>query len=443
MLSSFLTYIKKEKLFKPTDKVLLTVSGGIDSVVMCDLFHQAKIKFAIAHCNFQLRGKESNDDEKFVKALAKKYTVECFHLAFNTSTYAKKHQLSTQVAARELRYDWFEKIRKEHGYKYIATAHHKDDVIETFFINLMRGTGIKGLHGILPKNKKIIRPLLFCNKEEIKAYTQKNKLRYREDSSNASDKYVRNKLRHHVIPLLKTINPQLEDTMMNNIQHLREVETIYFEAIKQQRNAIVKEVDATMQISIPLLQTTNTPTTLLFEFLKPYGYSEAVVHEIIAALNGVSGKQFTSATHRLIKDRDFLIITKKSSIPEQQTLRVNKTQKEIVLDNCKLYLSKISKNATFEVRRSANIAQVDFDTLSFPLKIRKWKEGDTFQPIGMKGKKKVSDFFVDTKLSIVQKEKTWILCTSKDEIVWIVGYRIDDRFKIREKTQKVYVAEVC
>jgi tRNA(Ile)-lysidine synthase len=227
MLKSFQSHILKQKLFSQKDKILLTVSGGVDSVLMCELFHLAKINFGIAHCNFQLRGDESNGDEAYVRSLAKKYNVEFHTIKFNTSTFAKKNKLSTQIAARQLRYEWFEKLRTEHHYHFIATAHHQDDSIETFFINIVRGTGISGLHGILPKQGNIIRPMLFTNKEQILKYVKKQKLKYREDSSNASDKYVRNKIRHQIIPLLKELNPGFEKTMENNILHLRDVETIY------------------------------------------------------------------------------------------------------------------------------------------------------------------------------------------------------------------------
>ena len=233
MQKALLSFIQKEKLFNKTDKILLTVSGGIDSVVMCELFHKAGLKFGIAHCNFQLRAKESDADEFFVEELAEKYKVQFHSSAFDTSAFAKKNKQSIQVAARELRYQWFEEIRTQFDYKYIATAHHQDDSIETFFINLIRGTGISGLHGILPKQREIIRPLLFCTKNEIEIFSKKNKLKHREDRSNASDKYTRNKIRHKVIPVLKELNQNIENTIINDIERLKAVELIYKREIEK------------------------------------------------------------------------------------------------------------------------------------------------------------------------------------------------------------------
>jgi tRNA(Ile)-lysidine synthase len=446
MLQSFLTFITKESLFNSNEKILLTVSGGVDSVVMCDVFHKANLKFGIAHCNFQLRGSESNEDASFVKELAQKYKVEFHTITFETSVYAKKNKLSTQVAARELRYEWFEKIRKQYNYQYIATAHHLDDSIETFFINLLRGTGISGLHGILPKQGAIIRPMLFCSKIDIVNYAKKNKLTYREDSSNASDKYVRNKIRHHVIPVLKEINPQLQNIINNNILHLREVELIYKNEIERQRNKIVSQENNNTLISIKLLKKLSAPATYLYEFLKPFNFNESTVNEITTALDAESGKQFYSPTHRLIKDREILIVdgfTSKVEKSKVQSLKllVKKNQKEIVIDELKLKVSTIKKLSTFNFQLSTKIAQLDFDTLQFPLEIRRWKQGDTFYPLGMKGQKKLSDFFIDKKFSVSQKESTWLL-TSNNKIVWVIGHRIDNRFKITDKTTTIYIAEL-
>ena len=250
MQKLFSTFINKNKLILSSNKILLTVSGGVDSVVMCNLFHNAGIKFGIAHCNFQLRGKESDGDEKFVENLADKYGVPFYCKQFDTKKYSKEHHISTQMAARTLRYNWFQEIRKKEGYTYIATAHHQDDSIETFFINLIRGTGIAGLHGILPKQGKIIRPLLFANKEDILKFSAKQDLSYREDSSNASDKYMRNKIRHSIVPVLRELNPKIETTISSTIKRLQDVETIYKSEIEKQRLNIVSEKDGSIFISI-------------------------------------------------------------------------------------------------------------------------------------------------------------------------------------------------
>lgn len=475
MISALLNHIKKEKLFSSTEKVLLTLSGGIDSVLMCELFHKAGLNFGIAHCNFQLRAEESDDDETYVNTLAEKYNVPFHFIKFNTSVYAKKNKVSIQVAARDLRYQWFEEIRKEYKYNYIATAHHLDDSIETFFINLIRGTGISGLHGILPKHGRIIRPMLFTTKNEIEVYVKKHKLKYREDSSNASDKYVRNKIRHHITPVLKELNPGFENTFNKTINHIREVELIYKNDIETKRSKIVKQEKNNILISIKQLKKLQPIATYLYEFLKPYNYNESIVEEIVLALDGESGKQFFSSTHRLIKDREFLIIEQRKESQEirskKQELRIksqetgiknqelrNKkqdpgldtkdseikvliNQKAIDLDNLKLsFKSEVNSLAT-EIQKSASIAYLDLEKLEFPLEIRKWQKGDVFYPFGMKGKKKLSDFFIDKKLSLNQKENAWLL-TSKGKIAWVIGQRIDNRFKITEKTRKIYIVKL-
>lgn len=482
MITALLNHIKKEKLFSTTEKVLLTVSGGIDSVLMCELFHKAGLNFGIAHCNFQLRAEESDDDETFVNTLAEKYNVPFHFIKFNTSLYAKKNRVSIQIAARGLRYKWFEEIRKEYKYNYIATAHHQDDSIETFFINLLRGTGISGLHGILPKHGRIIRPMLFTTKNEIEVYVKKHKLKYREDSSNASDKYVRNKIRHHITPVLKELNPGFENTFNKTINHLREVELIYKNDVETKRSKIVKQEKNNILISIKQLKKLQPIATYLYEFLKPYHYNESTVEEIVLALDGESGKQFFSNTYRLIKDREFLIIEPRKESKEirskkqelriksqetgiknqklrikKQDLRIKKpdpgldtkdseikvliNQKAIDLNNLKLSFKCEVNSADTEIQKSATIAYLDLEKLEFPLEIRKWQKGDVFYPFGMKGKKKLSDFFIDKKLSLNQKENAWLL-TSKGKIAWVIGQRIDNRFKITEKTRKIYIVKL-
>jgi tRNA(Ile)-lysidine synthase len=444
MLQSFQNHIQKEKLFSSKEKILLTVSGGIDSVLMCELFYLAGLKFGIAHCNFQLRAEESNGDEVFVKSLAKKYNVEFHSIKFDTSSFANKNKLSIQIAARQLRYQWFEEIRKKYNYNYIATAHHQDDSIETFFINLIRGTGISGLHGILPKQGNIIRPMLFTTKNEITSYVKKHKIKYREDSSNASDKYVRNKIRHQIIPLLKELNPSIEKTITNNIQHLRDVEIIYKNDIENKRNKMVKasakNINETI-ISIELLKKLNPIATYLFEFLKSFNFNESTVEGIVTALDAESGKQFFSDTHRLIKDREFLIISIQKLEVRRQKIEVKKNQREIIIDGQKLNFSKLPKTLNFKLQTSNSFAQIDFDKLEFPLEIRKWQNGDVFHPFGMKGKKKLSNYFIDKKLSINQKDNIWLL-TSNGKIVWIIGQRIDERFKVTDATQNIYLVKL-
>ncbi len=451
MHSSLQSFIKKENLFSPSEKILLTVSGGIDSVMMCELFYKAGFKFAIAHCNFQLRGEESNGDEKFVAALAEKYNAPFHIITFNTSAFAKKNKLSIQIAARQLRYQWFEEIREKFNYKYIATAHHQDDSIETLFINLIRGTGISGLHGILPKLGNIIRPMLFTNKIEIEKYASKNELQFREDRSNASDKYVRNKIRHQVIPVLKELNPVLEKTITDSMRHLRDIELIYKNDIEAKRSEILKQENSTVLISIKQLKKLDPAVTYLYEFLKPFNFNTSSSSEIIAALESESGKQFFSTTHRLIKDRDFLIIEKisgpKNQIPgtneiqASEKFQIKKSQKELIFNGLRLNFKTDAKPANHLLQTKNTCANLDFDKLKFPLEIRKWQQGDAFYPLGMKGRKKLSDFFIDKKLPISQKENIWLLI-SGGSIAWVIGQRIDERFKITNKTQKIYFVEL-
>ncbi len=445
MQTPLLDYIQKEKLFLPSDTILLAVSGGIDSVAMCKLFHKTRFKFGIAHCNFKLRGEESDLDELFVKELSKKYNVPFHSISFNTASFSKKNKLSIQVAARQLRYDWFEEIRQQYHYKFIATAHHQYDSIETFFINLIRGTGIAGLHGILPKHGNIIRPLLFATKEQIKAFVKTNKLNYREDGSNQSDKYLRNKIRHHLVPLLKELNPSINNTISSNMEHFRAVESIYKKDIESNRLRMVTTHNGIISIPIQSLMKLNPVATYLYEFLKPYHFNFTTAAEIIEVLHAASGKQFFSETHRLIKDRDFLLLEPKQPqsalITNEKQWLIEKDQKKVTLDTSTLQFTTKRIINNQQPTTNSNSIHIDYDQLTFPLEIRKWKKGDFFYPLGMKGKKKLSDFFIDKKLSMIQKENTYLL-TSNNTIVWVIGLRIDDRFKITNQTKKIYFVEL-
>jgi tRNA(Ile)-lysidine synthase len=429
-------YIKQEDLFNTKDRILLTVSGGVDSVVLCDLFHATGISFGIAHCNFQLRADESSSDEAFVKELAAQYNVPIHHTCFDTEAYAKKNKASIQVAARELRYEWFEKIRAAHSYNYIATAHHQGDVIETFFINLIRGTGISGLRSIVPKQGSIIRPLLFATKKDILAYAEKNKIAYREDSSNASDKYLRNQIRHHLIPVLNELSPLAETSIMHSIENLREAELIYKKAMDNVRTKLCTVRGDEIRISIIELKKLDPVATYLYELLKPYGYNAAKATDIVNAFSAESGKQFLSLTHRLVKDRDFLILEPLITSEVSEEYVIEKNQTEVKIPGSPLQLHFQFTTPKQHISTAASAAAIDLDKLHFPLTIRKWKSGDSFHPLGMKGKKKLSDFFIDKKLSLIEKENTWLLC-SGEKIVWIIGMRLDERFKVNEKTQRV------
>jgi tRNA(Ile)-lysidine synthase len=433
MVEEFKKFVVENALLKKGDKTLITVSGGRDSVVLCELFYKAKFPFAIAHCNFQLRGKEANDDDAFVKKLAAKYKVEFFSKRFKTKAYSEKNKLSVQEAARVLRYEWFEEVRSKNGFDFIATAHHKDDELETFFINLTRGTGIAGLHGILPKRGAIIRPLLFAGRNEIDAFVKKIKLQFREDSSNASDKYLRNNIRHNILPLFEKINPSFRNTLSEEIKRLSEVEKVYNYFIESSAKRILRN----NSISISALKKSKFAEVVLYEILKKYQFNSDVAEEVFASLDSESGKQFFSITHRLVKDRQRLIITKRNSAKTKSVFSVSQNTKRLVAP-FKIELSKVENSDSFKIPKDNKIASLDFEKLKFPLEIRKWKEGDFFYPLGMKKKKKLSDFFIDIKLSLPEKESTWLLC-SGIEIVYILGKRIDERYKVGKETKMIYL----
>lgn len=442
MLQQFIDHIKKEFSFKKNETILLTISGGLDSVVMCDLFHQAGLQFAIAHCNFQLRGKESDEDEDFVEALAEKYDVAFHSVSFDTAVYTKNKKLSIQEAARELRYSWFEEIRKQYNYSAIAVAHHRDDSVETFFINLLRGTGIRGLHGILPQQGNIIRPLLFTGRKELEAYSKKRKLKFREDSSNESDKYLRNRIRHHLIPMLEELRPGAAQQIDLTMEHLRSVEAIYLDTIEQKRRSVMEKETGLINFSIKKLKKLVPVHVYLFEFLSPFGFNMETVHEIESALDSISGKQFVTKTHRLIKDRDFLLLEEiKNKKSKNSLLKVKAGQKKLVIAGKEIHMRTILKDKKFKLLLSKNIAQLDHAKLKFPLVCRTWQKGDAFQPIGMKGKKKLSDFLTDQKLSVIEKENTFVLLSGND-IVWVVGHRIDERYRVIDTTKKIFFAEL-
>lgn len=436
MLYPFQKFLTDLNLFAADDRILLAVSGGVDSVVMCELFHRSGFHFGIIHCNFKLRGEESEEDENFVNALAKKHNVPFYCKSFNTSKLADKSGISIQMAARKLRYEWFEEIREKEQYKAVAVAQHKDDEIETLLINLVRGTGIAGLHGISSNQHHIIRPLLFSNRTQIEAFSIKHQLKFREDSSNLETKYIRNKIRHKIIPVLKEINPHLEETIAKDIERIRDAEQIFKTAIRERKKEILIFENNRILFPIDKLKQLNPIKTYLFEFLQEYHFNAVVINEIIEALDGISGKQFFSPTHRILKDREHLILTEIKETPDGIGYI---TEKQESLDfPIRLHFSKELVNPDFKIPASTETVFLDDALLSFPLMLRKWKEGDVFVPLGMKTKKKLSDFFIDNKLSIADKENTWVL-VSDGNIIWVIGHRIDDRYKITERTKKVYI----
>ena len=428
MLQKFQNHINANFGFLKDKKLLLAISGGMDSMVLVHLFQKLNLNFALAHCNFQLRGAESDGDENFVAAYAKLNNIACFITKFDTSNYSKENKLSTQVAARNLRYNWFNEILEQEKFDYIVTAHHADDVAETFMINLSRGTGLDGLTGIPSQNGNIIRPMLPFSRKEIENYVLENKLKWREDSSNASDKYLRNKIRHHIIPVFKEINESFLQSFQNTLEHLNQEQSLINDAVQMVYEKVVSEENQQLKINISALLHYKNHKAYLYQWLNKYGFS--AWNDVYNLIEAQSGKQILSEKYILLKDRDFLILSKKEKTNFEEIVIHSITEKPnfpLKLTLCNLCdISNQMKNVIF----------VDENKIQFPLTIRKWKEGDYFYPTGMKGKKKVSKFFKDEKFTLFQKQDTWIL-ESNNQIVWIIGYRADERFKTENTTQTI------
>lgn len=434
VLKKFEVNIHKNALFNKNDRLLLAFSGGVDSVVLADLLHKNGYKFDLAHCNFQLRGMEANDDSKFCEVYAKSINTNIHIIQFNTSEYARERHLSIQMAARELRYNWFKELLEKHDYSRILTAHHANDNIETIFVNLIRGTGIKGLQGIPDRQRSIIRPLLFASKEEITAYAKKHNLSYREDSSNREVKYKRNFIRHQIIPELKKLNPGLEETLTTSIRYFKQSAEIIAQFASSKFKEICSEENQQLKIDISLLLKEPQKETLLFEWLHNKGFKATQIEQLTESLKVEQpvGKQFSSATHRLLVDRKYILVQEQKS---------TELQDEYVISSID-YTSHLPINLKFEISTdtsipaSINEIKIPYSDNLFPLTLRKWKQGDKFQPLGMKGTKKLSDFFKDQKFSLFDKENTWILA-NKEHIIWVVGYRMDERCKVNESNKNV------
>ncbi len=440
ILNRFTSFIKQHALFAPEDRVLLAVSGGRDSVLMAYLFNEAGFNFGIAHCNFNMRGEDSKRDEDFVSNLAAELDVPFFTTSFDTTEYSRQHHVSIQMAARDLRYQWLEEIRSDFGFHYIAVAHHQNDVIETMLLNLTRGTGIAGMHGILPKKNKIIRPLLFLKRDEINDIVNQESFSYREDSSNESTKYARNKIRLEVIPLLKELNPSLEDTFEANRKRFAELEVLLNKYVKELSEKLFTKLKTDdYEISLTELKKLEPLDTLLYELFHPYGFTESILKDLTNSWNGTPGKVFSSDSYDLNLDRGkLLLIRKKNNSPDE--VRIYEENTLITWDNKKFTLNSVLIN-DFELNTAPEIAQVDQELLKFPLVLRKWSAGDRFQPLGVKGQKKLSDFFIEQKIPLSRKKNIGILENSNGDIIWVAGLRIDERYKITANTKKVFIFE--
>ncbi len=430
MLDRLHKYNTENGLFRKEDKLLVTVSGGVDSVALCHLLRAYEARFVIAHCNFGLRGKESDEDELFVEELAEEMEVNIHIKKFDTKAYAKKSGISTQMAARELRYQWFSELASQKEYRYIVTAHHQNDLVETVLLNLIRGTGIAGLHGIKAKSGNLLRPLLFASKEDILQYAQENKLQWREDSSNESNQYQRNLLRLDVIPLLKKINPNLSTTFLQSVEKISAAENIFNNYIEGCKIDFLTQKENYSVLEYGFLKEETEPRLILFELLRPFGFNYIQAAEILESLYGDAGKKFISSSHVLVKDRTQLIITRKKEESESSEIRIEENMETIFLPWTEETIT-LQITTGFEKTQDTGKAFLDFEKLKFPLLARPWRAGDSFHPFGMKGKKKVSDFLNDLKVPLNLKENVTVLLSGND-IVWVAGYRIDERYKASE-----------
>ncbi len=455
-------FCHKYTLFNEKDKILLAISGGVDSCVLAHIFYENSLNFALAHCNFDLRGEEAQKDALHVKNLAHKYGVAFFEAKFDTKKYAEDKQISIQMAARELRYEWFEKIRQENEFSYITTAHHQNDNLETALFNFTKGTGIAGLRGILPKTGKIIRPLLFAKREEIETYATDNELVWREDVSNKVDKYARNLIRNQVVPLLKKINPNIENTFeitakkMQALEDILKVQITDFEeinkkyyqekAIESKQKYFLIDTDFVQNIALELLKAKAGGELILYETIKKYDFSYNQTLQIWAQndkQNTISGQQYFSQTHSITQNRGDLIITQIKNeflqiFGNQNFIENNEDKQNFCYENefFRLDFRTFEREELTTLKMLFDEIIVDFEKVVFPLKMRFWENGDAFYPLGMNGKKKISDLLINEKVPLSSKKNVFLLL-SAEKIMWVVGIRADNRFKISTETKKI------
>jgi len=434
----FTRFINQNQLFDSGSRVLAAVSGGMDSVLMVHLLAAAGYRFDIAHCNFQLRGADADADQAFCRRLADSLKVNFHTINFDTAGYAAQHKISIQMAARQLRYQWFETLRVKNGHDVIALAHHQNDTIETILLNLTRGTGIAGLHGILPKNGTLVRPMLFVQRQEIESLVAENKIDYVEDSSNASAKYARNKIRLEVVPKLKELNPSLEETFKHTLQHFRELEMLLELETERQRENFTEHEDE-LHLPIDAVKNLKPQRLLLFHLLQPYGFNQEHVDSIIASLDKHAGRVFETGEYTLLLDRGKLILKKKA----RNTLHPVQINNNTAGVNYGHYhLTLLHDDSPLIVKDNPMAAAADAELLIYPLTIRPWQQGDYFYPLGMRSKQKLSDFFIHQKVPLHHKNQVPVLVNGNNEVIWIAGYRLDDRYKVSGKTKKVTIFEL-
>ncbi|MBR3729854.1 MAG: tRNA lysidine(34) synthetase TilS [Bacteroidales bacterium] len=445
MIDQFQAYINRYNLLAKGDKLILAISGGIDSMVLADMLLKAKVEFVAAHCNFHLRGVESDGDEKFVRDYAERNGIQCFVKHFDTEKYAAEQGISIEMAARDLRYSWFEELRQQLNYDKIAVAHHADDQAETFFINLLRGAGLNGLKGMKPQNGVIIRPLLWASREQIRQYAVESQIVWREDHTNAESVYLRNKIRNQLLPTFDELQPEARQGLYKSLEHLFAENELYRDLLKEKLAQIV-ELDGDVQrlpyskiIKAEVPEPVEGPTSsfqLLFEWLRQFGFNTDQCHFIYDAIGTGVGNQYCSATHRLVIGRYELQLYEIKEKKDDE-IQIGIGEEEI-LSPFHLCFSKLERIADFIIDKSPEVAQLDYNKLSFPLTLRHWLYGDRFHPLGMKGSKLLSDFFVDQKFTEYQKQNVWLLVSADGDILWVVGCRLDDRFKITDDTKTVF-----
>lgn len=424
MLNAFVAALHKQfPNINSSTPGLLAVSGGVDSMVLSHLMHRSGFPFAIAHCNFHLRPGDCDRDEQFVRQWAQQHGVSCYVAQFDTAVYAAKEHLSIEEAARNLRYAFFEDLCAQYHFAYIATAHHLNDAEETFFINLLRGTGLGGLRGIPQVNGRVIRPLLSFTRQQIAQYAEQNNIDYVEDVTNAELLYLRNKVRHQLLPLLRSFNPAFDQVMQRNMQHIDDAYQIVQDSVIKESARLLHRTHDVVTIDIEDAKKLRPLTTWLYEILRPFGFQPAVVENLCEHMEGESGKFFYSPSYRLLKDRSQLIIT-------PIVCNGDKEQPRITIES-------MDAIDTHDAALGTGYVVVDADAISFPLRLRHWHEADRFQPFGMGHSQLVSDYFSDHKFSRIDKERIWLLVDASDRIVWIVGWRADDRFRVTNYTSKL------
>ena len=464
MLDQFQAYINRYNLIAEGDKLILALSGGVDSMVLAGLLLKSKVEFVVAHCNFHLRGEESDGDEKFVRDYAERNGIQCFVKHFETEQHAAEQGVSIEMAARDLRYAWFEELRQQLDYDKIAVAHHADDQAETFFINLLRGAGLNGLKGMKPQNGVIIRPLLWASREQIRKYAVENQILWREDHTNAESVYLRNKIRNQLLPVFDELHSEARQGLYKSLEHLASENELYRELLKEKLSRIVEHDGDVQKLSysafpdcfvprkskirrsqcakrlseVKVPEPVEGPTSflLLFEWLRQFGFNTDQCKFIFEAMETGIGNKYYSPTHQLVIGRNELQLSAIKPV-ENEEIQIEVGEKAIV-SPIHLCFSQLEKTADFVIDKSPNVALLDAEKIHFPLTLRHWRHGDRFHPLGMKGSKLLSDFFVDQKFTEAQKSNVFLLASAENEILWVVGHRIDDQFKVTSETKSVF-----